>query len=62
MASCPGNLDQDSAVPDYRDGRHIRAFTPVFDGLLPSHNQAGTATRFAADTPKGLTNARRADQ
>jgi len=26
---------------DYRDGRDIRAFTPVFDGLLPGHDQAG---------------------
>jgi hypothetical protein len=26
-------------VPDYRDGRDIRAFTPVFDGLLPGHDQ-----------------------
>src|SRR5258708_4194858 len=23
----------------YRDGRDIRAFTPVFDGLLPGHDQ-----------------------
>jgi hypothetical protein len=44
-----GDLDQDGAVPDYRDGRDIRAFTPVFDGLLPSHDQVGTVTRFAAD-------------
>jgi hypothetical protein len=27
--------------PIYRDGRDIRAFTPVFDGLLPGHDQAG---------------------
>jgi hypothetical protein len=32
MASCPGDRDQDGAVPDYRDGRDIRAFAPVFDG------------------------------
>ena len=26
-------------MPDYRDGRDIRAFTPVFDGLLPGHDE-----------------------
>jgi hypothetical protein len=34
-------------VPDYRDGRDIRAFTPVFDGLLPGHDQPG-AEKFCA--------------
>jgi len=52
MASCPGDLDQDGAVPDYRNGRDTRAFTPVFDGLLPGHDQAGTATRFAPVTSR----------
>jgi len=37
MASCPGDLDQDGAVPDYRDGPDIRRFILVFDGLLPGH-------------------------
>jgi len=31
----------DGTVSDYRDGRDIRAFTPVFDGLLPGHDQVG---------------------
>jgi hypothetical protein len=31
----------DGTVPDYWDGRDIRAFTPVFDGLLRGHDQVG---------------------
>jgi len=31
----------DGTVPDYRDGRDIRAFTPIFDGLLPGHDKRG---------------------
>jgi len=26
----------EGTAPDFRDGRDIRAFTPVFDGLLPA--------------------------
>ena len=40
----------DGAVADYRDGRDIRAFTPVFDGLLPGGDQMGTATSLAPVT------------
>jgi hypothetical protein len=25
--------------PDFRDGRDIRAFTPVCDGLMPGHDR-----------------------
>src|SRR6266478_4110692 len=35
----------------YRDGRDIRAFTPVFDGLLPGHDHTGAATSFVLFTP-----------
>jgi hypothetical protein len=35
------------SVPDYRDGRDIRAFTPVFDGLPPGRDVVGTAASFA---------------
>ncbi len=36
LRACPGDLDQDGAVPDYRDDRD-----------KPGHDQLGIATSFA---------------
>ncbi len=38
--ACPGDLDQEGTVPDYRDGRDNK----------PGHNRPGTATTFAPVT------------